>query len=105
MFLSLLVLANCSTAQEEKSEKKKGNMADNVECQWEGDSEKVKRLNHKHNLRAKPTENSGRFFIADKKETFFMINPEGSDEEVGIWLSSPHFASSFAGMFDLHLRK
>jgi HTH-type transcriptional regulator, sugar sensing transcriptional regulator len=70
-----------------------------------GDSERIKKLVNKHNLKIKSTENQGRFFIADKKESFFMINPENSDEEVGIWLSSPYFTTVFAGMFDGYLRR
>jgi len=70
-----------------------------------GDLEKIKKLNIKYDLKAKITQNSGRFYITDKKETLFMINPEGSEEEVGIWLSSPYFSSVFAGMFDVQMRK
>lgn len=70
-----------------------------------GDADKIRKINAKHNLKAKQTDNQGRFFISDRKETLFMINAENSDEEVGIWLSSPYFSHSFSGMFDNHLRK
>ena len=70
-----------------------------------GDADRIKKLVNKHPLKVKPTTNQGRFFIADKKEAFFMINQENADEEVGVWLNSPQFATSFAGMFDTHLRK
>jgi HTH-type transcriptional regulator, sugar sensing transcriptional regulator len=70
-----------------------------------GDADRVKRITNKHNLKARHTDNQGRFFISDKKETFFMINPENSDEEVGIWLSSPYFSNVFSEMFDTHSRK
>jgi len=70
-----------------------------------GEIDRIKRIANKHELKIKHTTNQGRFFIADKRETFFMINPEGSDEEVGIWLSSPYFSNVFSAMFDAHMRK
>lgn len=76
-----------------------------VKVSLSGEPEKVKKLNNKHNLKAKPTNTNGRFFIADKNEVLFMINSENSDEEVGVWLNSPYFASSFHGMFEAHLKK
>ena len=76
-----------------------------VRISLSGDLERIKKLVNKHDLKIKSTENQGRFFIADKKESFFMINPESSDEEVGIWLSSPYFTSVFAGMFEIYSRK
>lgn len=76
-----------------------------VKIALSGDPDKIKRLSARHNLKARETTNSGRFFISDKREALFMINSENSDEEVGIWLNSPQFANSFSGMFDTHLRK
>ncbi len=70
-----------------------------------GEADKIKRLSNKHNLKAQHTENTGRFFVADKKEVLFMINHETSDEEVGVWLKSPYFTSSFQGMFESHLKR
>ena len=70
-----------------------------------GDQDRIRKLNSKHNIKARPTDNQGRFFIADRKETFFMINSEGADEEVGVWLNSPYFSRVFASMFDSYSRK
>ena len=71
-----------------------------------GDIERIKRLISKYDLKVKQTENEGRFFISDKKETLFMLNQEsnGNDnvEEVGIWLSSPYFSGVFANMFEVN---
>jgi len=64
-----------------------------------GEPDKVKKLNLKHNLRAKHTENEGRIFMADKKEILLMINYEKSNEDVAIWLNTPFFASSLAKMY------
>lgn len=70
-----------------------------------GEEDRIKRINNKHGLKARKTDNQGRFFISDKKETLFMINQENSDEEVGVWLNSPYFSNVFAGMFDAHLKR
>jgi sugar-specific transcriptional regulator TrmB len=61
-----------------------------------GDAEKVKRINAKHNLKAKHIESPARFFIADRKEALLMITPEHAEEEMGVWLSSPYFTESLA---------
>ena len=75
-----------------------------VKIALSGEADKIKRISNKHKLKIRPVGNEGRFFIADKKEAFFMINPENSDEEVGIWLNSPYFSRVFNTMFDSHLR-
>lgn len=69
-----------------------------------GDAEKVKKLNAKHNLKAKQIDSAARFYIADKKETFFMVTPEHSEEEMGVWLQSPFFTSSIAQIIDFSLK-
>jgi len=65
-----------------------------------GDLEKVKRLNVKHNLKAKHIDSPARFFIVDRKQALLMITPEHADEEMGIWLSSPYFTESLAHMVE-----
>jgi len=76
-----------------------------VKIALSGEEDRIKKLNSKYDLKAKVTDNPGRFFLSDKKEALFMINAENADEEVGVWLNSPQFASSFTNMFDLHLRR
>ncbi len=65
-----------------------------------GDLEKVKRLNVKHNLKARYIDSPARFFIVDRKQALLMITPEHADEEMGIWLSSPYFTESLAHMVE-----
>jgi len=65
-----------------------------------GDLEKVKRLNVKHNLKAKHIDSPARFFIVDRKQALLMITPEHADEEIGVWLSSPYFTESLAYMVE-----
>lgn len=71
-----------------------------VKLALSGDPEKVKRLNSKLNLKAKQLDSPARFFMSDRKEVLFMITPDNSDEEMGIWLSSPFFTESLYGMID-----
>jgi HTH-type transcriptional regulator, sugar sensing transcriptional regulator len=65
-----------------------------------GDPEKVKRINIKHDLKAKMIESNAKFFIADKREVLFMITPDNVEEEMAIWLSSPFFTESLHNMAD-----
>lgn len=75
-----------------------------VKLSLSGDAEKIKKLSSKHNLKAKQIDSTARFFIADKKETFFMVTPENSDEEMGVWLQSPFFTSSMAQIINYSMK-
>ena len=70
-----------------------------------GDEDRLRRINNKYGLKAKNTQNKGKFYISDKNEILFMISQENSDEEVGVWLNSSFFANSFSGMFDNYLKR
>lgn len=65
-----------------------------------GESYKVKRLASRNNLKIKESGQMGKYFIIDKKEMLLMIHPENMQEEVGVWINSPYFASSLSGMLD-----
>jgi len=69
-----------------------------------GDPEKIKKLNIKYNLKAKTTESKARVFIADKKEVLFMVTPENSDEEMGVWLQSNFFTESLNHIIEQSLK-
>jgi HTH-type transcriptional regulator, sugar sensing transcriptional regulator len=75
-----------------------------VKIALNGDEEKIKKINNKFNLKIRKTENPGRFFIADKTETLFMIN-NNMENEVGVWLKSSFFSGTLGGMFDEHMKK
>jgi HTH-type transcriptional regulator, sugar sensing transcriptional regulator len=75
-----------------------------VRISLSGDSYRIKRFANRNNLRIKESNHKGKFFIIDKKEMLFMIHPENVSEEVGVWINSPYFASSFNGMFEKQLR-
>lgn len=70
-----------------------------------GDSEKIKKLNAKLNLKARHTESGARFFISDKKEVIFMTTQENADEEMGIWLNSEFFTQSLVSIIEQSLKK
>ena len=69
-----------------------------------GDSEKIKKLNIKYNLKAKPIYSNARVFMADKKEVLFMVTPESAEEEIGVWLDSPFFTDSLSNIIDGSLK-
>jgi sugar-specific transcriptional regulator TrmB len=70
-----------------------------------GEAEDVKKINAKHNLRAKQADTKGKFFIADKQEVMFIVNPEHAEEEMAVWLKSPFFTESLDTLCDYHLKK
>lgn len=69
-----------------------------------GDQDKVRKLNSKYNLKAKPISSNARVFIADNKEVLFMVTPESAEEEIGVWLDSPFFTDSLANIIEGSLR-
>lgn len=75
-----------------------------VKLALSGESDNVKKLSAKHNLKAKEIQTQARLFMADKKEILFMVTPENSEEEIGIWFNSPFFAGSLANLFEQSLK-
>lgn len=71
-----------------------------VKISLSGDSYKVKRIASRNDLKIKESNQSGKFFIVDKKEMLLMVHPESNQEEVGVWVNSPYFANSLSLMLD-----
>jgi sugar-specific transcriptional regulator TrmB len=69
-----------------------------------GEHEHVKRISNKFNLKAKHIDSNARFFIADKKESLFIITPESSEEEIGVWFNSPFFTNSMSSILELSIK-
>lgn len=69
-----------------------------------GDLEKIKKINSKHNLKAKFLQSPARFFITDRKQALLMITPEHAEEEIGIWLNSDFFIESLATIVEQNLK-
>ena len=65
-----------------------------------GDQYKVRRLASRNELKIKESPQNGKFFVIDKKELLLMIQPENSQDEVGVWVNSPYFANSFTSMLE-----
>jgi len=69
-----------------------------------GDPERIRRLNAQHGLGAKQADNSSRIFIADRKEAFFSLTPETSEEELGIWMNAPFFTGFLHSIISQNLK-
>ena len=65
-----------------------------------GEQDKVKKINSKFNIKAKPIDSNARVFMTDKKEVLFMITHENAEEEIGVWLDSPFFTESLANVIE-----
>ncbi len=68
-----------------------------------GDSERIKKINSKFNIKAKPINSNVRVFMVDKKEVLFMVTPETAEEEIAIWLDSPFFTESLSSVLETSL--
>ena len=75
-----------------------------VKIALSGQSERIKKIGSRFNIKTSNTNSDARLYISDKQEALFMITPENSDEEVGIWLNSPFFADSFSKMVDSSIK-
>ncbi len=69
-----------------------------------GDIEKIKKFNAKSEIKARHIESDARIFMADKNEILFIITPQDSTDEIGIWLNSPFFTESLAGIIENSLK-
>jgi sugar-specific transcriptional regulator TrmB len=69
-----------------------------------GDHSKIKKTLNKTGLKPKTSESNARFFISDKTQALMMITPEHSDEEMGVWLSSPFFTQSLHNIVEGSLK-
>lgn len=70
-----------------------------------GDEELIKKSAAKSGVKIKQGDHKGRFFMADKSQVIFMLNPDHAEEEMAIWLKSPFFTESIDTLFDYHFKK
>lgn len=70
-----------------------------------GDEDAIKKASTKHGVKMKQGDHKGRFFMADKNDVIFMLNPDNAEEEMAIWLKSPFFTESIDTLFDYHFKK
>jgi len=67
-----------------------------------GTEDEIKELSKEIKADIKQTKMDARFTIVDGKELLFMLNNEPrTNEDNGIWITSPYFASALSSMFDL----
>ena len=71
-----------------------------VKIALSGETEKIKKLAAKQNLKIKHIDSHARVFMADRTEILFMITPPNSEEEMGVWLQSPFFTETFSGVLE-----
>ncbi|MEK6855256.1 MAG: helix-turn-helix domain-containing protein [Nanoarchaeota archaeon] len=69
-----------------------------------GSPEKLKKSSLKSELKISAIDSNARLYIADKSEVLFMITPENSEEEIGVWLNSQFFAESLRGIIENSIR-
>jgi HTH-type transcriptional regulator, sugar sensing transcriptional regulator len=76
-----------------------------IKLSLSGSPEKVKKINNKTILKAAVSNLDARLFVSDRKEILFMITPDNSEEEIGVWLHSPFFAESLSEMLETTKKK
>jgi len=69
-----------------------------------GELDKIKKINSKFNIKAKQIDSNARLFMVDKKEAIFIVTPETSDEEMGVWFNSPFFTESIGNILEMSLK-
>ncbi len=73
-----------------------------VKVALSGPQDKVKKLASRFGLKAKQVNSNARLFMSDKKEVLFMVTPENSEEDFGVWLNSPFFTGSLSDILDIN---
>lgn len=75
-----------------------------VKLALSGDIERIKKLNIKPEIKARPIDSNARIFMVDKNEILFIITPPNSNDEIGVWLNSPFFTESLTDIIENALR-
>jgi len=71
-----------------------------------GSNTEIAEISNKLGIKVKKIDIDTAFYIADKSEILFMLNKsEDKQEQMAVWFSSPFFVKSFAGLFDLALKR
>jgi len=76
-----------------------------VKLAFSGSPEKIKKISNKTTIRTMTSNSDARLFVSDRKEIIFMITPDNSEEEIGVWLHSPFFAESISNMLESSTKK
>lgn len=65
-----------------------------------GDSELIKKIETKFDMKIKKVKISAKFFIIDRKEILFYLSKDEEKEDIAIWINSEFFAQAFASLFE-----
>lgn len=71
-----------------------------VKLALSGDTESIKDLEKKLDVKIKPVSIDAKFFIIDRTEIMFYLLKESGKEDLAIWLNSDFFAQAFAQLFE-----
>lgn len=72
-----------------------------VRAALSGDCKLVNSLQKSFGIEVKCIDVKAKFFIVDRKEVLFYLNPESNRDEQAIWINSEFFSTGFAGLFDI----
>ncbi|MDA3836693.1 MAG: hypothetical protein PF542_03655 [Nanoarchaeota archaeon] len=75
-----------------------------VKAALSGDCEVVNSLKKTLGIDVKCINISAKFFIVDRSEVLFYLNPETTKEDQAIWINSEFFSQGFAGLFDIVMK-
>ncbi|MBU1135949.1 MAG: helix-turn-helix domain-containing protein [Nanoarchaeota archaeon] len=72
----------------------------NMKFALNGEDSEIKKVTKIYDIKAKKTNIISKFFLIDKKQMFFSLNPQDNEEELAVWINSEFFSSAIAGMFN-----
>ena len=75
-----------------------------VKLSLAGEQDKIRKISAKYKMKVRAIDSTARFFMSDKNEILFMVTPENTEEEMGVWLQSPFFTSSLSQIVENSIR-
>jgi len=73
----------------------------NIKLALSGETNLIKQLEIKINIKIKKVDVDAKFFIIDRKELLFYLSKNTDIDDVAIWLNSEFFSQAFATLFDI----
>jgi len=73
----------------------------NIKLALSGETNLIKQLEIKINIKIKKVDVDAKFFIIDRKELLFYLSKNTDVDDVAIWLNSEFFSQAFATLFDI----
>ncbi len=72
-----------------------------VRAALSGSDEVINSLKKDLKIEIQKVDIKAKFFIVDRKEILFYLNPNSTKDEQAIWINSDFFCEGFAGLFDI----